>query len=691
MRIGIVTVSYRGSAATARLLNSIRAQDVHVPVVVVANSPEDRTALEGRRDDRMCVVGDGANLGFAGGVNLGVREIVSVFDVDVVWIVNNDCVLEPGALACLFRTTDDLRRRAGDRWVLGTGVRIGGTEHAWYAGGRLSRLTGFARHRGWGRPVGAVLDGGLQATEWVSGCSLVAPVTAFRNVGNFDDEFFMYHEDVEWCLRARAADYGVWVLKDSLVEHYPSTTTSRYPGLTTFFRSRNTLITARRRPSVGARLLWRLRWAVDYVAMPLLKMRIAEAATGLRGARATDVPPRRLLHRFGLHPDASPPDSLLEFWTVLYSSTGGHRRYARHFADGVAATGRFDVTLLGPEDLPVASSGRHRTRAVLRPFASTTRFGLWSRARAQAVGYVVRELQVLRLVLRARPAVVHFQEVTPLIGLLTILVLRRVGVRVGITVHNTRPNADRHGALTPLVAAVTRLGWRAASYLHVHTGRAARELVGRRGRVPRGVVIAEHGVWEDVVPTPSPGGGVTRLLCIGTLYPYKGVELVVAALELLPSTMALTIAGDPVDPAYASLIRRRVAASAVADRVQLIFEHLDDDDYQQHLAGADVVALPYTDFHAQSGVLMDAVAHGRPVVVTPGSPLSETVERHKLGVVAEAVTPCAIAEAISTLVSPRLARQVAEGAAVFRRTATWRACGEAIARAAVGAGAPRAG
>jgi GT2 family glycosyltransferase len=55
--------------------------------------------------------------------------------------------------------------------------------------------------------------------EWIPGCSILFRAGALREVGFFDEQFFAYHEDVDWAARAHKLGWEVWYTGASRIHH----------------------------------------------------------------------------------------------------------------------------------------------------------------------------------------------------------------------------------------------------------------------------------------------------------------------------------------------------------------------------------------------------------------------------------------------------------------------------------------
>lgn len=149
-----------------------------------------------------------------------------------------------------------------------------------------------------------------------------------------------------------------------------------------------------------------------------------------------------------------------------------------------------------------------------------------------------------------------------------------------------------------------------------------------------------------------------RLLFFGRLMPYKGLDLLLDAYRMLKQTgknVALRIAGPgDIGPYQAQL-------TGLAD-VDLDVRWIPEEEVGAVFRDIDIVVAPYRGA-SQSGVLVTSGAAGIPAVVTPVGGLAEQVLHEQTGIVADAATPQAIADAIARLVDDdALRKRCGEGA-----------------------------
>lgn len=188
----------------------------------------------------------------------------------------------------------------------------------------------------------------------------------------------------------------------------------------------------------------------------------------------------------------------------------------------------------------------------------------------------------------------------------------------------------------------------------------------RRALVEQGypagrVVVVYNGVDLDAAPASRPPG--RRVAEVARLAPVKGQRELISALRLLPEA-SLVLAGEDLERggAYRAELEAHAEALGVRDRV--VFRG-HDPRVTELLAEVDVVALPSTT-EGLPMVLLEAMAHGKPVVATPVGGTAELVVDGETGILVPPGDVEGLAEALRRLLDdPALASRM--GAAGRRR------------------------
>jgi GT2 family glycosyltransferase len=242
-RIAVVMVNWRGTKDTIECLESLLRSDVAVHAIVCDNDSGDGSVealldwargepayeapsgslapltipplekplvYEHLRDEGaftrgpqapLTIIETGGNLGYARGNNVGIRFALANPDIDVVWLLNNDTVVEPstaGAILAAFDTDPGLG-------MVGAALRYyhRPSHHQMLGGMRFSRWTTRAVGIGAGSAVGARVDADQigRETDFVCGASLGVSRAFLETVGLMGEEYFLYYEEVDWAIR----------------------------------------------------------------------------------------------------------------------------------------------------------------------------------------------------------------------------------------------------------------------------------------------------------------------------------------------------------------------------------------------------------------------------------------------------------------------------------------------------------
>lgn len=245
--------------------------------------------------------------------------------------------------------------------------------------------------------------------------------------------------------------------------------------------------------------------------------------------------------------------------------------------------------------------------------------------------------------------VIHIQWAPlPVIDQLFLDSLRRVAPVV-LTVHDTLPY---NGAESWLMAAGMGRLVRSVDAVICHTEQGRDRLL-RQGVSAAQLFVVPHGLLGPKTDSGSsvPGERL-RLLQFGKIKPYKGVDVLIEAVGRLTraeqARLDVHIAGKPyLDP---EALRALVRSHALSDCVRFDFDFIDDRMMALLFARADALVFPYRDIEA-SGVLMQAVAAGKPVLASRIGVFGELLEDRREGLLVPPGDPEALAGALRQLVA----------------------------------------
>lgn len=215
-RVAIIVLNWNGLADTRECLRSLfRLSGAPPQIYVVDNGSADGSVrqLHGEFGDRIVLIANPRNLLYAGGNNVGILRALSDGCTHLL-LLNNDTTVDAALLDALMRASGEHE----DTILCPKIYYADRPDELWYAGGTLSLRRARVAHRGIRQKDRGQFDR-LEETDWATGCALFAPRRVFETVGILDESFELYSEDLDYCLRARAAGVRILYVPEAKVWH----------------------------------------------------------------------------------------------------------------------------------------------------------------------------------------------------------------------------------------------------------------------------------------------------------------------------------------------------------------------------------------------------------------------------------------------------------------------------------------
>lgn len=228
--LGVSIINYRTAELTIQCVRSVLDDrgDIDLHIAVVDNASGDGSAeaieawiaAEPRAHGVVTLVRSPTNSGFSGGHNLGMAARKAAY----YYVLNSDAMLRPGALAALLATAEAnpqaglvatrLEDEDGTPQVSCFRTPSWGSELIFAA--HIGPLTRLLAHRN--LPLSVNPD--PANIEWMSFASILLRAEMVDRIGPMDEGFFLYSEDVEYCVRARRAGWALVFAPAARVVHF---------------------------------------------------------------------------------------------------------------------------------------------------------------------------------------------------------------------------------------------------------------------------------------------------------------------------------------------------------------------------------------------------------------------------------------------------------------------------------------
>ena len=184
------------------------------------------------------------NIGYGGGVNLAMAKAP---DAGAWWVLNPDTAPQPEALAACVA-----RLERGDCEAVGATIYLSSGRVQAY-GGHWQMLLGRAVTLGSGMPLGSPVDADNieRRQSFISGACMLVSRRFLETVGPMREDYFLYCEEVEWCLRGSRLGMRLGFAPQALIRHEAGATTgsgerfARMPRTPDYLNERNKILLTR--------------------------------------------------------------------------------------------------------------------------------------------------------------------------------------------------------------------------------------------------------------------------------------------------------------------------------------------------------------------------------------------------------------------------------------------------------------
>ncbi|WP_318507240.1 glycosyltransferase family 2 protein [Bacillus sp. T3] len=221
-------------------------------IIIVDNFSKDNSeAILKQRFPQHTFLQTGANLGYAGGNNIGMK-FAKDQNADYICILNNDVITDKDFLKMLL-----------DYLETNPNVGVVGPRVCEYDKPELVQSTGAMINFNTGR-VNVLnnlvhedqVKGKIISCDYVGGACLLFKSNILNEVGYFPEDYFLFYEETEWCLNIKKMGYEVICYCDAKVIHKGSASINQISGLSEYFMYRNVVIFMNRNAKMNQLLVF---------------------------------------------------------------------------------------------------------------------------------------------------------------------------------------------------------------------------------------------------------------------------------------------------------------------------------------------------------------------------------------------------------------------------------------------------
>jgi GT2 family glycosyltransferase len=276
----VITLNWNRRDDSLACLESLcRLTYPNVHLLFVDNGSTDGSPqLVAQRFPQVELILNPTNLGFAGGFNVGLRRALQA-GADFAFILNNDTMVEPEILGPLVAAAEQ-----PDVGITAPAIFYASAPQVvWSTGGGRSRWTlDMTGDHGRNEMITDITD-----REFLSGCAMLLKRAALEQVGLFDERFFVYYEDSDYCLRTRQAGFRLLVVPQARMWHRVSTSSNGTDSPEERYWAGRSSVQFYRKHARGAQWLFVVPWRLGSTIKTIVRLvstgRNAAAWAHLRG------------------------------------------------------------------------------------------------------------------------------------------------------------------------------------------------------------------------------------------------------------------------------------------------------------------------------------------------------------------------------------------------------------------------
>lgn len=231
MDLLIIILNYNGGKSVLECLNSV-VEAGHLKNTLLVDNGSNDESLECiiKSYPKLKVVKNHKNLGFAAGNNIGIKYALNK-QSKAILLLNNDTTVSSKAIKYLYNNPADivgavLRFKRGNKIFFDLGGHIlkyiGRTYH--------EEVTNINEYIYYKQP------------DYVSGAAMLVKDYVFKKIGYLDEDYFLYYEDTDFCVRAKRSGFNISVEPKSIIKHKLSATLGRKTWFTNYHNLKSNLL-----------------------------------------------------------------------------------------------------------------------------------------------------------------------------------------------------------------------------------------------------------------------------------------------------------------------------------------------------------------------------------------------------------------------------------------------------------------
>jgi len=234
-----IVINWNLKNETAKCLKSLQALETPCNILLVDNGSNDgsREYLT-KRYPNIKMLKQSHNTGFGAACNQAIKVALQNPICQYVFLINNDAVIHPLAITKLL----DVAKLHPEVGIFGPKIFFTDERNViWYAGARRRRFVLAAADTGRGQIDQGQFDI-TREVDYIFGTAMLIRREVIEKIGFFDESFFLYLEDLDFCLRAQQVGFKLMFVPQAKVWHTVSASTAQNETLRRYYLVKSTVV-----------------------------------------------------------------------------------------------------------------------------------------------------------------------------------------------------------------------------------------------------------------------------------------------------------------------------------------------------------------------------------------------------------------------------------------------------------------
>ncbi len=227
MKVGVIVLNYNGLENTLECVESLKSSKRHVKgieIIIVDNDSTDNSKFRLSKLKSVTLIFNKENLGYSGGNNVGIKHALKN-QFDYILIINNDAYVDELFFKNIFKDSK-IGEIISPKIYFAPGFEFHKDRYRatnlgkviWYAGGSIDWSNIIGVHTGVDEIDTGQFDKNKEV-DFATGACMLVKKEVFDKIGLFDEKYFLYLEDMDFCVRAKKAGFKIMFTPRAKIWH----------------------------------------------------------------------------------------------------------------------------------------------------------------------------------------------------------------------------------------------------------------------------------------------------------------------------------------------------------------------------------------------------------------------------------------------------------------------------------------